>query len=131
MVLRAIIVLPIYLVIIFFAPSLAILQPLANAIEASGNQSPMLHAIGYGIAIPVSLALAALCSRGERHYNYGVFARIAQMTLLGIAVMSTYQLFLYFTDSGMQIFAFLIPVAFCIGETAYELFEYGRNVLRG
>src|SRR5262245_56119154 len=98
MVFRAIIWLPVYLAVMFFAPGLSVLAPIFEAVRASGANDLMPHVIGYGIAIPIALAIAALCSRWEKHWRFGAIARVIQVTFIGVAAMGAYQLFLYFTS---------------------------------
>ncbi len=128
--LRVMIVLPIYLAAMYFAPSLpgyAQFEALVRATETTTTR----HIIDYAVALAMALLLAWMIDRQTLSPRYGAFFRVIRMGLLGVVVAALYQLFCLLTATGMSIMILLAPPIFMIAEAAYETVEAALGALRG
>jgi hypothetical protein len=131
-VLRVFIIIPLYLAVMFLVPRTAIFETFAAAIRSSGP-SIIWHVYGYVCALIVSTACAWIIEYKwlPRVYRYDGLLRVLRMGFLGVVVASLYQLFAFFFMTELSIVILLVPVAFVLGEAAYETVEYVRSLGAG
>jgi len=124
--LRAFVVLPVYLACLFFAPNLPLYQRFHDTVVASGRAYLQYHIYGYLIVLGVAIVLALLMSFAwkPRTYAQGVLHAVFRMGLIGVVFACAYQLFLFYTGSDLTVFVLLVPIVFMMAELIYEFVAF-------
>lgn len=123
--LRAFIVLPVYLACTFFAPQWPLYQRFHEAVVAS-NGHLQTHLIFYGGGLAGAAVLAPVVHFlwKPRTYAQGVLHAVLRMGLIGVVFTCAYQLYLYFTGEQLSVFALIVPFMFMLAELIYEFVEF-------
>jgi hypothetical protein len=131
-VLRIFIIIPIYVAVMFLVPRTALFERIATAIRST-ESSIVWHLYGYVCALVLSTALAWIIEYKwlPRASRYDALLRVMRTGLVGVIVASLFQLCAFFFVGGLGVDILLIPVAFIVGETAYEIVEYFRSLGAG
>jgi hypothetical protein len=129
---RLIVVVPLYLACIFLLPKTQAYDALDALVRAS---TPYFfwHLVGYGVALVVGIVGALVIEFVIRPEWFGwdsVF-RVLRMGCIGLILTGAYQLFAFFTDTELSIFALIVPPMFIAVETVYEIVEYAIYRFRG
>lgn len=127
--LRAVIVLPVYLACWALLPNLPAYQQLGDALSEL-RIDPLNYLIAFGV---LAVLGAAIGFYAERHVNrYYVWPKSAAFAVLrifgiGIVAMSGLQFYYWFADKQFQLFAFFIPLVFVLAEIVYVLIDWIRT----
>lgn len=123
--LRALIVLPMYLAVIYFLPRTPWYDRFHAAVVES-DPHMIWHIAGYGAALAISVIWALLIEFGKqpRTYAQTVLTQILKLGLVGVIFASSYQLFQFFTGGELSVFALMIPPMFMAAELTYLFLDY-------
>jgi hypothetical protein len=124
--LRAFVVLPVYLACLYFAPQVPLYVRFHEAVVASGRTYLQYHVYGYMIGLGVSVVLALLMTFAwkPRTYAQGVLHAVFRMGVIGLVFCCAYQLFMFYTAGELTVFALLVPVMFMAAELIYEFVAF-------
>jgi hypothetical protein len=129
--LRALIVLPVYLGFLYIVPQWALYERFHAAVLATEG-SLSVHIAGYAVALVVSAVIALLLEYRwrPRTYALSVAAQVIKVGLIGVVAACGFQLFQFFTSGDLSVFILLLPIIFMSAELVYEFVEYLLSILR-
>lgn len=123
--LRAIIVLPVYLAGMYLVPQTEWYGRFHAAVLAS---QPYLewHLIGYGGALVIAIIWALILEFGKQPQSYwtSVFTQVLKIGLIGVMVTCAWQLFQFFTGGELSVIILLVAPIFMVTEVFYLFVEF-------
>jgi hypothetical protein len=130
--LRAIVVLPVYLAGMYLVPQTEWYGQFHAAMLAS---EPYLqwHLIGYGAALAIAIIWALVLEFGKQPQTYwtAVFMQVVKMGLIGVMVSCAWQLFQFFTGGELSVIVLLVAPIFMVAEVFYLFVEFIIGAFQG
>jgi hypothetical protein len=123
--LRAFVVVPVYLACAYFAPQTLLYQRFSALVVASDDYLPY-HLVAYGAGLAGAAILALVLHFGwkPRTYVQSVLHAVLRMGLIGVVFTCGWELFQFFSGNPLSVWALLVPVMFMVAELIYEFVEF-------
>jgi hypothetical protein len=123
--LRAIIVLPVYLAAMYLVPQTEWYGRF-HATVLSSQPYLQWHLIGYGAALVIAVIWALFLEFGKQPQTYwtAVFTQVLKLGVIGVMVTSAWQLFQFFSGGELSVIMLLVPPIFMVAEMFYLFVEF-------
>jgi hypothetical protein len=130
--LRALIVLPLYLAAMYFVPQTEAYERFQAVVFAS-EPYLMWHIAGYSCALVIAIVWALIIEFGKPPHTYAlaVLTQVLKLGLVGVMFASAYQLFQFFTSGDLSVFVLIVPPMFMAAELIYLFIEFLISSVQG